>query len=87
MQAMIRAFNNAKVIVFAIFLLVTAIAWAYEFLYAIPKQKCEEGGGWWAPKWRACGAPVNLQKMPRLTETPAAETPPPAPAAAKPAAH
>jgi hypothetical protein len=75
---MIRAFNKATLIIFAIFLVVTAVAWAYEFLYALPKQHCLEGGGWWAPKWRACGSPVDLQKMPRLTDAAPAQTPPPA---------
>jgi hypothetical protein len=87
MQLMIRAFNNAKVIVFAIFLILTAVAWAYEFLYAIPKQKCEQGGGWWAPKWHACGAPIDLERMPRATGEAPAQTPPKTPPLVKPAAH
>ena len=87
MQPMIRAFNNAKIIVFAIFLILTAVAWAYEFLYAIPKQKCEQGGGWWAPRWHACGLPLDLQKMPRVTDQAPAQTAPQTPPPAKPAAH
>jgi hypothetical protein len=77
---MIRAFNKATAIVFVIFLIVTAIAWTYEFLYAMPRDRCEKAGGWWAPKWRACGAPVDLSKVPKISNAAPGQTAPPVPA-------
>jgi hypothetical protein len=61
--AMIKAFQNAKLIVFALFLVVTAGMWAYEILYALPKERCEKAGAWWAPKYRACGVPLDVSSF------------------------
>jgi hypothetical protein len=60
---MINAFRNARLIVFAIFLVVTAGMWAYEIFYALPKERCEKAGAWWAPKYRACGIPLDVSSF------------------------
>jgi hypothetical protein len=79
MQAMIKAFQNAKLIVLALFLVVTAGMWAYEIFYALPKERCEKIGRWWAPKYRECGAPMDISNFTGRTH--AVTLPPQTPAA------
>lgn len=58
-----RVFNNARVVVFGLALVAVAGAWTYELMYALPKERCERGGGIWAGRWRACGREVTLQSL------------------------
>jgi hypothetical protein len=60
---MISAFRNAKLIVLALFVVVTAGMWTYEILYALPKERCEKVGRWWAPRYRECGAPMDISSF------------------------
>jgi hypothetical protein len=80
---MIKAFQNAKLIVFAVFLVVTAGMWAYEIFYALPKERCEKAGAWWAPKYRSCGVPLDVSSFTGRAHpvTPPVATPTPAPTA------
>jgi len=57
---MIKAFSRVRLIMLGIFALVVAAIWGYQFLYAMPKQQCDQAGMWWAVKWRSCVAPVDI---------------------------
>jgi hypothetical protein len=51
----------------AVFILAVIGAFAYQFIYVIPAQKCEAAGDWWEPSSRTCAAPIFL---PHITGRP-----------------
>ena len=51
----------------AVFMAAVAVAFAYQFIYVIPAQKCEAVGSWWEPHSRICATPVYL---PHITGRP-----------------
>ena len=51
----------------ALFVAAVAVAFAYQFLYVIPAQKCEATGSWWEPGSRICATPIYL---PHITGRP-----------------
>jgi len=61
---MLKAYSTVKAVMFGVGLIVAAIICGYQFLYAIPKERCDKAGGWWASKWRACTAPgMDITKL------------------------
>jgi hypothetical protein len=51
----------------ALFVVGVAAAFAYQFIYVIPQQKCETVGNWWEPSTRICATPIYL---PHITGRP-----------------
>ena len=60
---MIKAFQNAKLIVLALFLVATAGMWTYEIFYGLPKERCEKAGAWWSMRYRQCGVPIDVRNF------------------------
>lgn len=60
---MLKAYSTVKAVMFGVGLIVAAIICGYQFLYAIPKERCDKAGLWWASKWRRCVAPMDITKL------------------------
>ncbi len=56
----VRWINRSKIILLVLFVLGTAAAWGYQYLYAWPKARCEGNGRWWYATERACGTPIDI---------------------------
>jgi hypothetical protein len=72
-----RVIDNARLLLFATFLLVSAGTIAYQAYYIWPMQKCERAGSWWSAKYRQCDIPIPIWRI--TGRSPAT---PPRPAAA-----
>jgi hypothetical protein len=64
---MTRFYNRLWLGFLGLFLIGVAGAVAYQFMYVIPAQKCEEAGSWWEPSTRVCATPIYL---PHITGRP-----------------
>ena len=69
--AMTLFYNRLMLGFLAAFFVAVAGAFAYQFLYVIPAQKCEATGAWWEPTTRICATPIYL---PHLTGRPIGAT-------------
>jgi hypothetical protein len=58
-----RVIDNARLVLFAVFILASAATIAYQALYIWPMQKCERTGSWWSPKYRECDPPVPIWRI------------------------
>jgi hypothetical protein len=66
-----RTMDNARLALFALFLVATAGTIAYQAWYIWPMQKCERAGDWWSPKDRQCATPIPIWRITgRLPPTP-----------------
>jgi hypothetical protein len=67
-----RMMDNARLALFALFLVATAGTIAYQAWYIWPMQKCERAGEWWSPRDRVCATPIPIWRITgRLPNTPA----------------
>jgi hypothetical protein len=64
---MMRFYNRLMLGFTAFFVLAVGAAFAYQFIYVIPAQKCEAVGSWWEPRSRICATPIYL---PHITGRP-----------------
>jgi hypothetical protein len=64
---MTRFYNRLMLGFTAVFVAAVAVAFAYQFLYVIPAQKCEATCAWWEPHTRICATPIYL---PHITGRP-----------------
>ena len=61
---MTKHFTLLRLIMLGVFAIAVILIWGYQLLYAIPKEKCDRSGGWWASRWRVCTAPaVDITKL------------------------
>jgi hypothetical protein len=84
---MMKAFSTVRLVMLGIFAVVVIAIWSYQFLYAIPKERCDKAGLWWAAKWRSCTSPVDITTLTgRRIVRPVEPGDKPAPVLAQPAA-
>ena len=55
-----RTVTRIKLIFLAIFLVASLGVWAYHGLYVWPRDKCENGGGWYDRRSGQCGRVVYI---------------------------
>lgn len=55
--------TGAKLIVLALFTLVSLGMVAYDITYVWPARKCERAGAWWDPKDRQCLTPIPIWRL------------------------
>ncbi|RYF96074.1 MAG: hypothetical protein EON94_16785, partial [Caulobacteraceae bacterium] len=60
---MLKHFTTVRWIMLGVFAFAVILIWSYQFLYAIPKERCERAGLWWAGRWRTCAAPLDVTKL------------------------
>ena len=80
-----RTIFRFKIFFLVLFLIGTAGSIAYHVMWVLPSRECAARGGWWAPRSRVCGTPLDIRKMPRVLPPPAAGAGAPPAAAAQPA--
>lgn len=64
---MTRTFTRLRLIFLTAFVVLTAAAWAYQFLYVGPQRRCEAAGNWWDAGSRQCG---HVLYIPDVTHRP-----------------
>ena len=78
--------DRIKLLFLGLFILSAGAVWAYQALYAWPRQACEAHGDWWDDRDRQCAIPMPIwtftHRMPGSKSGAASAS---APAAAKPA--
>ena len=60
---MFRLLTRVQIAYLCLFLFVCAGMFAYEAVYIWPVERCQEHGGWWAPKYRICATPIPIWRI------------------------
>lgn len=56
--------GRLKWVFLAIFFTFSMAITAWQWLYVIPRQKCEAKHWWWSEKYRECDQPLRIVDMP-----------------------
>jgi len=60
---MMRLLTRVQLAYLGLFLACCVAVFGYQAYYVWPVQKCEEHGGWWAPKYHQCGQPMPISRF------------------------
>ena len=60
---MFRLLSRVQIAYVALFVIVCASVIIYEALYIWPAERCEQSGGWWSARYRACGTPIPIWRF------------------------
>ena len=55
-----RTITRIKLLFVGVFFVACCGVWAYQVFYIWPREKCEQGGGWFDPGSRQCGRVIYL---------------------------
>jgi hypothetical protein len=55
-----RTLLRLKILFLVLFLLGASASLAYHLMWVKPSRACAERGGWWAPRSRVCGTPIDI---------------------------
>jgi hypothetical protein len=55
--------RNSKIMFLGLFAVACVGIWTYQFVYALPKARCERDGGWFYGPDRLCGVPIEIRHI------------------------
>ena len=58
-----RTLFRLKVLFLVLFLIGATGSVVYHLMWVKPARACAERGGWWAPRSRVCGTPIDITEI------------------------
>jgi hypothetical protein len=58
-----RVFDNARMALLCLFVVLSLATIAYQWWYVWPMKKCEDAGSWWSARFHECATPIPIWRL------------------------